>query len=119
MPKVYVPNKSYHDFSAAESYGRLVYLTEGIIRPNTSINQLYRMIAPRIAGSDPDDMLLISSLSILNAIAASLLAQRHGCINYLIYHRGSYNHSRIVLPPNKEEKQDDTGNSQLPDAGGD
>ena len=98
-PRVYIPNRSFHDFSEAARYGELVYLTEGLVRPGTSVNQLYRLLDERMAGSEPEDMLLVCSLSILNAVASSLLTHKHGAVNYLIYRQrtGSYKKYRIRL----------------------
>lgn len=101
MPKVFVPNKSFHNFSGAEKYGTLVFLTEGSVQ-RTNINQLYREIYKKMSDAEPDDFLLVSSLAILNAIAASILVHRFGKINYLIFVKDRYIVREVVLP--KEDK---------------
>lgn len=110
MPKVYIPNRSFHDFSEAAKYGELVYLTEGLVKPGTSVNQLYRLLNERLADSEPEDMLLVCSLSILNAVAASLLTHKHGAVNYLIYRQrtGSYKKYRIKLGEEDDQNGEDT-----------
>ena len=99
MPKVFIPNRGFHDFSEAAKYGELVYLTEGLVKPNTSVNQLYRLLSEKMADSTDEDMLLVCSLSILNAVAASILTHKHGAVNYLIYRQrnGTYRRNRVVL----------------------
>lgn len=96
MPKVYIPNRSFHDFTPAEAFGELVFLTEGWAN-RTLTNQLYRMVSEAMRDSQPDDMLLVSSLGILNAIAASILAVKHKRVNYLIHVKGGYVLREIVL----------------------
>lgn len=99
MPRVFIPNKGFHDFSAAERFGELIYLTEDAIPTGLSVNQIYRLITNKMAESSSDDMLLICSLSILNAAAASVLARKHGCVNYLIYQASTdtYRRERVSL----------------------
>lgn len=97
MSKVYVPNRSFHNFSGAEKYGELIFLTEGAVQ-RTNVNQLYRECYKKMADAQPDDFLLVSSLAILNAIAASILAWRFGRVNYLIYVKDKYIVREVVLP---------------------
>lgn len=97
MPKVFVPNRSFHNFSGAEKYGELIFLTEGSVR-RTNVNQLYRECYQKMASAQPGDFLLVSSLAILNAIPASILAHRFGRVNFLIFTKDQYLVREIVLP---------------------
>ena len=82
--KVYIPNKSVHDFSAAEKYGKLVFLSEGSIkRFNTST--IYRRFEKILADSSPDDYLMVSGLTMLNIVACHILTKMHGRINLLLF----------------------------------
>lgn len=90
MPKVYIPNKSFHDFSAAGEFGELIYLTEGIITNRTKVSQLLAGMWEILKDSEPEDMLLVSSMALLNALASSALAAKHGRVNYLIFTRNGY-----------------------------
>ena len=96
MAQVYVPNKSFHDFSGATQFGELIFLTEGIL-PLHSVNTLYRTFDRELRESTPDDYLLVSGPAILNAIVASVLSMKHGSINFLLYDRkrNRYRHERI------------------------
>ncbi len=88
-PNVYVPNKAGHDYSSAERFGSLVFLTEGTVkRYNT--NTIYRIFCDGLAESECRDFLLVSSLPILNSIATGILAYKFGQVNYLLFHDGSY-----------------------------
>lgn len=102
--KVYVPNKSFHDFSDAEKFGKLIFLTEGIVR-RTNINQLYRQCMNIMQDATIEDYLLISSLGILNAIPASILAHRFARVNYLMYTAHGYVARTVSL--NNVPKEDD------------
>jgi hypothetical protein len=88
-PNVYIPNKAGHDFSDAERFGELVFLTQGIVK-RYSTNHIYRQLIEGMSGALSQDYLLISSLSIINAIAASILARQFGKVNYLLFSGGSY-----------------------------
>lgn len=84
MRKVYVPNKSHHDFKKAERFGQLVYLTDGVVN-RFAVNQLYRECGAAMKDATAEDYILVSSLSILNAVAASIMAHRFGCVNFLVF----------------------------------
>lgn len=113
MPKVYIPNRSAHDFTPAEKFGTLVYLTEGDI-PKYVVNSMSRKVAEKIRYSTPDDYLLITSLSVINAIVAGYLAHMHGRLNLLIWDAkdNKYESRTIVfqnLLPNEKELRDMQG----------
>lgn len=86
MPKakVYVPNKSCHDFSAALKFGDLVFLSEGNIR-RYDVSSLYRRFFPLLKDSSPTDYLLVTGLTTLNLIAAFILTNLHGRLNLLLF----------------------------------
>ena len=82
--KVYIPNKSIHDFSSAEEFGDLYYLSEGNInRYNTS--RLFRKFYPLLKDSQKEDYLLISGLTIANIVAAFILTLKHKRLNLLLF----------------------------------
>lgn len=96
MPrKVYIVNKSHHDFSPAEKYGELVFMSEGPLS-RYAINDMARRFAPHIETSDPSDCILLSSLNSMNVVAAALFAARHKRLNLLIYRNGRYVERNIV-----------------------
>lgn len=97
-PKVYVPNQSFHDFSDAERYGELVFLTQGTIN-RMKINNVFRQVATLMADADAGDYLLVSGPTTVNMVAASLLAYRFGRLNLLLYdgYAGRYMSHSIVL----------------------
>ena len=84
MSKVYVVNKGCHDLSDAETYGELVFLTEGSINKfNTS--GMYRSFINFLKDSTPEDYILISGLTVMCCMACSIYAALHGRVNLLLY----------------------------------
>ena len=90
MPStVWVPNKGAHDYSAAEVYGKLSFLTEGFVN-RMSVGAIARSLAEKMQSSQPNDFLLITSLPILNLLAGTILAQKHGTLRILLFQDGRY-----------------------------
>jgi len=82
--KVYIPNKSIHDFSAAEKFGDLVFLSEGNISKYKT-SRIYRNFIEKLKESKEDDYLMISGLTILNIIASLIMYSLHGKVNLLMF----------------------------------
>lgn len=90
MPKVYVPNKSYHDFSDAARFGQLIFVTDGLVKSRLNINSIYRDCSEAMKDAEAGDYVLVSSLSILVAAMASLMAFRFSSVNYLMWNGEKY-----------------------------
>jgi len=84
MPKIYVPNKSIHDYSPAEVYGKLVFLSEGNFSCYRT-SRAYRKFWPILKNSEPEDYLLVAGLPMLNIVAAYILTRLHGRLNLLLF----------------------------------
>jgi len=87
--KVFVTNRGGHSYEAAEKYGEVVYVTEGTLN-RFATSSLYRAFVDSMAESQPEDYILITSMSIVNAIGAAVFARKHGCLNLLLYRSGEY-----------------------------
>lgn len=83
--KVYILNKSSHDFSHAKTFGELVFVTEGLV-DRFAVNSLHREIKELIDKSNPDDLIVPCSLAILNILTTSMFSHKHGRLNLLLYH---------------------------------
>jgi len=94
--KVYVVNKSSHDFSPAEKYGKLIFCTEGRMN-RFAVNDMVRSFKEAFKGSKKDDYILLCSLSVMNSIACSVFARKHGTLNLLLYKDGEYLERNLVL----------------------
>jgi hypothetical protein len=83
-PKVYVVAKGYHDWSAAETHGELVFLsTEPFGR--TSVSNMMRTFEPVLEESEPEDFIIISGLSVMCSLACSLFVLKHRRLNLLLF----------------------------------
>jgi len=89
MKTVWVVNKWGHDFSEANKYGKLVYLTKGSV-DILKLTRVYRQIASKLKDSKPNDYILVSGLPVLGMIACSIFAYLHGRLNLIIFHKGTY-----------------------------
>lgn len=112
MPKVYILNRGGHDYSAAERFGELVVLSDGIL-PRENTSHMVRVLAP-IRESSPHDYILLSSLSIMCSIACSMFALRHGKLNILIFKGVSYVERRIDFTSPLPHRTADEGGTGSP-----
>lgn len=104
-PKVFIPNKGFHDYQRAERFGELVYITEGSLN-RFEINQIARQCADALRDATAGDYLLISSLPAISAIASAMFAVRFGRLNLLLHdgRTGEYVSRSVVIP-----KEDESG----------
>lgn len=89
MPKVYIVNRSAHDFSPAEEFGELVYLSDGPMS-RFATNNMARHFWKHLKDSSPDDYIVPSGLTNMSLMAASIFAWLHGRVNLLLYMQGKY-----------------------------
>ena len=87
MPKVFIVNKSTHDFSAAEKYGEIIFLSQGNMR-RFSTSRAYRKYYKILNNSSPEDYLLLSGLPMLCIVAAFILTIKHKRLNLLLFNPG-------------------------------
>ena len=98
--KVFVINRSSHDYSQAEEFGKLVFMTEGSLN-RFAVSKMFRTFEPFIQTSKEHDYLLLSGLSVMCSVASAMFADKHGRLNLLIYkpdprNPGTYQ-ERIIL----------------------
>ncbi len=96
MARVYIVSKSAHDFTGAEQFGELITLSEGPVN-RYSVNNIHRQFYSILQHSNPEDYILVCGLSIMNAIAASIMAALHGKVNFLLFKQGEYLPRNVVL----------------------
>ena len=96
MSKVYIVNKSSHDFSSAEKYGKLIYCTEGRMN-RFATNDMVRKFSDAMRNSTKDDYVLLCALGVMNSLACAVFARKHGALNLLLYKDGEYVERNHVL----------------------
>ena len=98
---VFVVNKGYHDYSPAEDFGKLVFMSSdpnGIHQLHTST--MARLFQPYIDASKPGDYILVTSFTVMVSVAAAMFSTKHGGrLNLLIYQAGAnrYEVRRLVF----------------------
>ncbi len=100
--KVYVINKSGHDFSSAEKYGELVYLSEGMFS-KYNLSHMYRLFTSGLMGSQRDDFILQTALPVMNIIACVIFALKHRRLNLLLYEDNRYIKRVVVFDSIRQE----------------
>lgn len=94
--KVYIVNRSSHDFSAAEQFGDLIFLSEGPMN-RYSTNNMHRVFKEVMKDSCEDDYIVPCALNVMNSIACALFAHRHGKLNLLLFKDGDYIERNHIL----------------------
>lgn len=96
MANVYIVNKGGHDYSDAQRFGVVQFLSEGPVS-KYAVSKIYREFAMRMRGSGADDYILLTGLTTMACIACSCFSYIHGRLNLLIYKNGKYVERRLVL----------------------
>lgn len=96
MAKVFVVNNSAHDFSPATDYGELIFLSEGAMN-RYATNNMHRLFSEELRDSHLEDYILLCGLSVMNAVACSIFAHKHGRLNLLLFKQGQYVERNIIL----------------------
>ena len=96
MSKVFIVNKSAHDFSPAEEFGEIVFLSEGPMN-RYSTNNMHRKFTEVMEGSSPDDYIVPCSLNVMNSIASAVFAVMHGKLNLLLFKNGEYLERNLII----------------------
>lgn len=94
--RVYIVNKSTHNFEAAKEYGEITYLSEGPMN-RYECNNISRQFIHMMRDSTAEDYLVPCSLSIMNMIAAAILTQKHKRLNLLLFKDGRYIERNLVF----------------------
>jgi hypothetical protein len=84
MTKVFIPNKAGHDFSPAERYGELIYISKGY-QDKHATNTMQRQWELALKDSSPDDIIMMAGLSNMQAIGCGMFAIMHKRLNILIF----------------------------------
>jgi len=100
MSKVYIVNKSGHDFSQAEVYGELIILTQGTVNVFAT-DRLRDELRNKLKDSQEGDYLLLSGSGVLCALATLIMIELHGKVKWLLYNFKS--HEYVVREVVKRE----------------
>lgn len=96
MNKVFVVNKSAHDFECAKSFGQVIYMSEGPVN-RYATNHMARLFTEALANSSESDYIVPCALNVMNSIACAIFAKKHGKLNLLLYKNGKYLERNLIL----------------------
>lgn len=94
--KVYVVNKSAHDFSEALKWGEIIFMSEGPMN-RYAVNNMHRLFTESMKDSHPNDHIVPCSLNVMNIIAGALFAKKHGTLNLLLFNDGEYVERNLII----------------------
>lgn len=108
-PTVFIPVDCGHDFSMAEKYGTLKFITEGRIN-RFEVGSLFLAFVEAFEESKPQDYIVIAGTALHNLLAAASFAFIHGKLNLLLYRykEGDYVVRHVDLENLLERKSDGT-----------
>lgn len=79
MPKVFVANNAGHNYSKAEEFGELIYLTQGAVNIHKEVDRLTEKLTNLIKVADKEsDFLLLSGNNLLCILAFDIWKSLHG-----------------------------------------
>ena len=96
IKKVFIPVHSSHDYSAAEEYGQLIYLSESSIN-KFNTNTMFLEFSETLEDAEADDYLLVTALGVMNCIATAIMIKKFNRVNFLLYNGGEYIDRSISL----------------------
>lgn len=102
-PRVFVANFAGHDYSIAEKYGELVFITKGFISFQGLDRVKYR-VAQGMMEATAEDWLVLSGTNIINVLAALLWYQRHDCVKILNFDKTTQVYREIIVTRENNEK---------------
>jgi len=94
--KVFIVNRSAHNFSDAEKYGELVFLSKGSMN-RYSTNNMHRKFTEAMKDSQETDHIVPCSLNVMNSICCAIFARKHGTLNLLLFKDGKYIERNLVI----------------------
>lgn len=94
--KVFIVNDGAKDYSAAETFGEIVFCTDAQFK-RTDIASMNRQLSETLLDAREDDLLMVAGLPQLMSVASAILAAQFGRVNFLIYDGSRYVERELVL----------------------
>lgn len=100
MRSVFVISKGSHDYSKAETFGEIVFLSDEAFDP-VAANNMYKKFWQHLRLSHANDLILVTGLPIMVGIACGIMVSLHNKLNLLVYKDDKYLERNIIF--NKEK----------------
>lgn len=96
MPKVFVANYQDMDFTPAQQFGELVFITQGYI-PLNDLEKVRAQIKKFVDLSSPSDYIIQNGPSVIVTLLAVLWFMKHGYINMLSWNSKTKSYKHFVV----------------------
>jgi hypothetical protein len=98
--RVFVTNYAGHDYSQAEKYGELVYITKGYVSFHSLDRVKYR-VCEEVNKSTSEDWLLLSGIPVICVMAALYWQWKHTKVKLLVHDKKNDGEYRELLISDK------------------
>ena len=88
LPQVFAVSNGGHDFSTAEQFGPVTFLSIGAIN-KFQVCEMAREFSAILAFSSREDYLIPNGPTTMSCIACSIMAVLHGRLNLLLWKKGA------------------------------
>lgn len=102
QPNVYLVNDGMHDYSSAESFGNITFLSKEYIN-KMSVTQITRVFEEKLRDSQPEDLIIQGGPNVMLTIACAIFARKHNRLNFLIFKNGKYHRRTVVFERSSDE----------------
>jgi hypothetical protein len=99
-PRVFVTNFAGHDYTEAEKYGEIVWITKGYISFHSLDRVKYR-ICEEVDKSTSEDWLLLSGIPIVCVLAALYWQWKHTKVKLLVHDKKKNGEYRELIVTDK------------------
>jgi hypothetical protein len=110
--KVFVVSKGFHDWQKAAKFGDVVFLSNSSMN-RVAVSGMMRKFLPILQEqSQPEDIIVISGLSVMNSLACAIFAMLHQKLTLLLYDGDNerYILREVPLDMVREQKGEINGN---------
>jgi|GraSoiStandDraft_4_1057263.scaffolds.fasta_scaffold120446_2 hypothetical protein len=98
--RVFVTNFAGHDYTKAERYGEIVYITKGYVS-FFSLDRIKYRVCEALQGSTEDDWLLLSGIPMICVVAACYWLWKHDKVKLLVHDKRSDGNYRELIISDK------------------
>jgi hypothetical protein len=99
-PRVFVTNFAGHDYTKAEKYGEIVWVTKGYVSFHSLDRVKYR-VCEALKDSKPEDWLLLSGIPMICVVAACYWLWNHNKVKLLVHDKRSDGEYRELIISDK------------------
>jgi len=96
MSRVYITNAAGHDFSKAEKFGELTWITKGWV-PLQSLDRVKFLVAEKLQHARPEDYLLLSGTQVVCVVAALYWFYKFGEVKLLVHDKKEDDYRELLV----------------------